>query len=119
MQFEVDAMRVQQEEQPNIASQAAARLVALAGTRLINREGVLSIDGLDAAIRGFGVATVVLLSVLGYRHVSSESAQGTATFGNRSVKMRRLHSGLMQKNLRTCSCRVMLKLTQGRSCSVR
>lgn len=34
--------------------------------RLLLRDGTLSIDGLDIAIRGFGVAIVVLWSLLGY-----------------------------------------------------
>jgi signal transduction histidine kinase len=39
--------------------------------RLFTRDGVPSVDGLDAAIRGFGVAIVVILSLFGYG-----SAQG-------------------------------------------
>lgn len=34
--------------------------------RLLLRDGTLSIDGLDIAVRGFGVAIVVLWSLLGY-----------------------------------------------------
>lgn len=56
------------EQSHNITSQVARRVVSLSGTRLLDPDGALSIDGLDAAIRGFGVATVVLLSVLGYGH---------------------------------------------------
>ncbi len=48
----------------------AGGLIAQASSRLIERDGVLSIDGLDAAIRGFGVATVVALSLLGYGRVA-------------------------------------------------
>lgn len=62
-------MKITKLEQPHsITSRLASRVVSLSGTRLLDPEGALSIDGLDAAIRGFGVATVVLLSVLGYGH---------------------------------------------------
>lgn len=37
-----------------------------ATSRLVGREGALSVDGLDAAVRAIGVATVTLLSATGY-----------------------------------------------------
>ncbi len=40
--------------------------VRAVSTRLSTRDGAPSIDGLDAAIRGFAVGTVALLSLLGY-----------------------------------------------------
>jgi signal transduction histidine kinase len=40
--------------------------VGAAVSRAVARDGAPSIDALDAAIRGFGVAIVVLLSLLGY-----------------------------------------------------
>lgn len=40
--------------------------VRAAGARALPQLGAPNIDGLDAAIRGFGVAIVVLLSILGY-----------------------------------------------------
>jgi signal transduction histidine kinase len=42
------------------------RRLETAARRLRTGDGSPSIDGLDAAIRGFGVATVVLLSLFGY-----------------------------------------------------
>jgi signal transduction histidine kinase len=42
--------------------------------RLLVRDGAPSIDGLDVAIRGFGVAIVVLWSLLGYGRSSGPSA---------------------------------------------
>ncbi len=49
--------------------QGSTRLAAVSSTarsHLLGREGTLSVDGLDAAIRGLGVATVVILSLIGY-----------------------------------------------------
>src|SRR3954453_3347277 len=40
--------------------------VRAATARLFTRDGSPSVDGLDAAIRGFGVAIVLLLSAFGY-----------------------------------------------------
>ena len=42
------------------------RRLETAARRLRTGDGSPSIDGLDAAIRGFGVAMVVLLSLFGY-----------------------------------------------------
>ncbi len=53
-----------------ITSHIARRVVSVSGTRLVDPAGALSVDGLDAAIRGLGVATVVLLSLLGYGHAT-------------------------------------------------
>lgn len=56
--------RIQQTD--SISARLARRVVSLSGTRLVGPAGALSMDGLDAAIRGLGVGTVVLLSLLGY-----------------------------------------------------
>lgn len=57
---------------------AVERLLSPARDRLLSREGILSIDGLDAAIRAFGVATVLVLSLLGYGHFGGHSSGGPA-----------------------------------------
>lgn len=53
---------------------------SLAGARngLVGRDGVLSIDGLDAAVRTFGVATVLVLSLLGYGRAGGHFSDGLA-----------------------------------------
>lgn len=43
---------------------------------LMSGNGVLSVDGLDALVRALAVATVVLLSLLGYEHPTSPSGPG-------------------------------------------
>lgn len=53
----------------------AQRFLSAAKSRLIGREGVLSIDGLDAAVRAFGVATVCVLSLIGYGHFGGRVEQ--------------------------------------------
>lgn len=58
---------------PQIASQPAPGWLPGRLVRLLVRDGAPSIDGLDIAIRGFGVAIVVLWSLLGY-------ARSTAPF---------------------------------------
>ncbi len=50
------------------------RLVPKRLARLLMRDGAPSIDGLDVAIRGFGVAIVVLWSLLGYARASEAAA---------------------------------------------
>jgi signal transduction histidine kinase len=42
------------------------RLPRALSSRLVGRDGSPSVDGIDAAIRGFGVAIVLLLSAFGY-----------------------------------------------------
>ncbi|MDQ3930005.1 MAG: ATP-binding protein [Chloroflexota bacterium] len=56
----------------------AARFLRSARNSLVGRDGVLSIDGLDAAVRTFGVATVLLLSLLGYGRAGGHFSDGLA-----------------------------------------
>ncbi|MDQ5824975.1 MAG: ATP-binding protein [Chloroflexota bacterium] len=56
----------------------AERFLASARSGLVGRDGVLSIDGLDAAVRAFGVATVLILSLLGYGRAGGNFAEGLA-----------------------------------------
>ncbi|HEX8220950.1 MAG TPA: ATP-binding protein [Chloroflexia bacterium] len=57
---------------------ATQHFLTRARSRLVGRDGALSIDGLDAAIRAFGVATVVVLSLTGYGRVGGHFADGLA-----------------------------------------
>lgn len=67
-------MKITKLSQSNsVTSQLANRVVSVSGTRLVDPAGALSIDGLDAAIRGFGVATVAILSLVGYGHATGGS----------------------------------------------
>ncbi|HVG00695.1 MAG TPA: ATP-binding protein [Chloroflexia bacterium] len=66
-----------QESDSSIRSATEHFLVRARG-RLVGRDGVLSIDGLDAAIRAFGVATVMVLSLTGYGRVGGHFADGLA-----------------------------------------
>ncbi|HET6312764.1 MAG TPA: ATP-binding protein [Chloroflexia bacterium] len=57
---------------------ATEHFLTRARGRLVGRDGVLSIDGLDAAIRAFGVATVMVLSLTGYGRVGGHFTDGLA-----------------------------------------
>lgn len=59
-------MRISNHDEHTVSTQAARALVRLAGPRLVYHEGALSVDGLDAATRAVAVATVALLSLVGY-----------------------------------------------------
>ncbi|MEA2576265.1 MAG: two-component system, OmpR family, sensor histidine kinase KdpD [Chloroflexia bacterium] len=54
------------------------RFLNAARNGLVGRDGVLSIDGLDAAVRTFGVGTVLALSLLGYGRAGGHFSDGLA-----------------------------------------